>query len=60
MDWITNEMILYGGLCLAALSVVALIIYFVSYKFRKIKLTNQLIKEYGEPPEQSKRQKGRR
>lgn len=60
MEWITNELILYGGLCLAALSVVALIIYFVSYKFRKMKLTNQLIKEYGEPSAQSKRQKGRR
>ena len=60
MEWITNEMILYGGLCLAALSVVALIICFVSYKFRKMKLTNQLFKEYGEPSAQSKRQKGRR
>ena len=49
MEWITNEMIFYGGLCLAALSVVALIIFFVSYKFRKMKLTNLLIKEYGEP-----------
>lgn len=57
MEWITNEMIFYGGLCLAALSVVALVIYFVSYKFRKMKLTNQLTKEYGEPSAQSKRQK---
>lgn len=60
MDWITNELIFYGGVCLAAVSVVALIIYFVSYKFRKMKVTNQLIKEYGEPSVQNKRHKGGR
>lgn len=60
MDWITNELIFYGGLCLAAVSVVALIIHFVSYKFRKMKVTNQLIKEYGEPSVQNKRHKGGR
>ncbi len=57
MEWITNEILLYGGLCMAVVAAIALVICFVTYKFKKVKLFNQLNKEYGDPPEGIKKSK---
>lgn len=59
MELTTNDLIFYSGLGLAALSLVIAILYFIYYKFRKEKLANQLLKEYGEPPIQSNVKKSR-
>lgn len=48
MDWLTNEMILYAGIVITAISLVTLIVYFSIAKVRKIRLNAQMDKEYGE------------
>lgn len=48
MEWITNEMLFYGGMILAGGSALLTIIFFCISKIRSIKLKNQLDLEYGE------------
>lgn len=47
MDWLTNEMLFYGGMAGAAGSFVAAIIYFSISQIRKVRLNAQLDAEYG-------------
>lgn len=48
MNWLINEMILYTGISITVISLVALAIYFSIAKVRKIRLNAQMDKEYGE------------
>lgn len=57
MEWLTNEIIFYVGLCVGALSAIILVVYLISYKFRKMKMLVQLNKEYGEATKINKRMK---
>lgn len=47
MEWLTNEILLYGGIVAAVGSVVAAIIYFSISQIKKIRLNIQLDAEYG-------------
>lgn len=48
MDWITNEMMFYGGGILAGGSALLTIIFFCISKVKSVKLNAQLNQEYGE------------
>ncbi len=47
MDWPTNEMMLYGGLGVAACSLVAAVVYFCVSRIKAVRLGAQLDAEYG-------------
>lgn len=47
MEWLTNEMIFYGGIATAGVSALAAIIFLFIFKMKKIKLNAQLDQEYG-------------
>lgn len=47
MEWITNEVLFYGGIGLAIASVVMAIIYFSISQIRKVRLHVQMDEEYG-------------
>lgn len=47
MDCITNEAIFYGGIIIAACSLLAALIYFFISKIRKMNLDARLDAEYG-------------
>ena len=47
MEWLTNEMMFYGGISMAVGSVVLAILYFCVSKINKIRLNVQLDAEYG-------------
>lgn len=48
MDWLTNEVLFYGGIAIVAVSVVMGLVHLVVSKFKAIRLKTQLIAEYGE------------
>lgn len=48
MDWLTNEILFYGGLILICSSLLLAIIYFCISKIKSVKLNAQLDAEYGE------------
>lgn len=63
MKWLTyNEMLFYGGIVAAIVTIVLAVIFYVSLYIRKISLNNQFDREYGEieKTEKQKRKKGRR
>ena len=57
-----NEMLFYGGIAAAIVTIVLAVIFYVSLYIRKISLNNQFDREYGEieKTEKQKRKKGRR
>ena len=52
MDWLTNEMIFYGGIIITVFTILLAIIYFFVFKIKLERLNNQLNIEYG-PKEKS-------
>lgn len=48
MQWITNEVLFYGGIIFAGGSLLLAIIYFCVVRIKFIKLNAQLDTEYGE------------
>lgn len=48
MDWLTNEVLFYGGIAIAVGSVLLGLIHLVISKFKELRLKTQLISEYGE------------
>lgn len=46
-DWLTNEVLFYGGMGISACSLVLGIVYYVFSYIRKIRLKIQLDEEYG-------------
>lgn len=48
MAGLTNEMLLYGGIAVAAAAVIGLIVFICVMKVKKIRLNTQLNAEYGE------------
>lgn len=54
MDSISNEMIFYIGIIIAAVSLFAIIIHIAVYKIKKLKLKATLDSEYGEKIETEK------
>lgn len=48
MSGMTNEILFYGGIGIAAISAIACIIHFIVSKFKAFRLKTQLILEYGE------------
>lgn len=47
MEWMTSEIMFYGGIITAGGSVVAAVIYFSISQIKKIRLNIQLDAEYG-------------
>lgn len=47
MDWLTNEVMFYGGIIIAGSSLAAAVIYLVVSHIRKIRIDMQLDEEYG-------------
>jgi hypothetical protein len=47
MKWLTNEVLFYGGIIVAALSIVLLILYCTISKRKEKRLSKQLDDEYG-------------
>lgn len=47
MDWLTNEMLFYGGIIMCGGTLLFAGIYFFISKIKSIKLRNQLEAEYG-------------
>jgi len=48
MEWLTNEVLFYGGIVIAAVSTVVGLVHLVVSKFKAFRLKTQLIAEYGE------------
>lgn len=48
MDWFTNEVLFYGGIAIAAASLVLGLIHLAVSRFKALRLKTQLISEYGE------------
>lgn len=48
MDWLTNEILFYGGLAVAVCSLVLAVIYFSVSQIKKARLNTRLDAEYGE------------
>lgn len=48
MDWLTNEVLFYGGITVTVTSAVAGVIHFVASRFKALRLKTQLTAEYGE------------
>ena len=46
-DWLTTETMLYGGLGVAACSLVATVVYFCISRMKAMRLNVQLDAEYG-------------
>ena len=57
MSWLTDAVLLYGGIGLAVLSAIALSVYVLIEKNRETALRAQLCKEYGDPPALPKEKK---
>jgi uncharacterized protein YoxC len=47
MRWLTNEFLFYGGIAVAIVSIILLVVYCITLKRNGKKLNNQLDKEYG-------------
>lgn len=47
MEWLTNEVLFYGGIAVAACSFLFAIVYFIVSHIRRIHLDSQLDREYG-------------
>lgn len=47
MDWLTNEVLFYGGLGITGVSLLLAIIYFCISKIKSVRLNAQLESEYG-------------
>lgn len=47
MEWLTSEMMFYGGIVAAGSAVTAAVIYFSISQIKKIRLNIQLDSEYG-------------
>ena len=47
MDWLTNEIMFYGGIIIAGSSLSVAVIYLVVSHIRKIRIDMQLDEEYG-------------
>ena len=54
---ITNEMMFYGGIILAAVSGTVLVIYLLTARMRRFRLDAQLDQEYGKTEKNRKCQK---
>lgn len=48
MEWLTNEVLFYGGLAIAVVSAIVGLAHLVVSKFKAFRLKTQLIAEYGE------------
>lgn len=48
MEWLTNEVLFYGGIVIVAVSAVVGLVHLVASKFKAFRLKTQLIAEYGE------------
>lgn len=48
MSWLTNEMMLYGGLGVMACAFLAAVAYFCASRIKAVRLGAQLDAEYGE------------
>lgn len=46
-EWLTNEVLFYGGMSVSACSLILGIMYYVFLYIRKIRLDIQLDEEYG-------------
>ena len=47
MDWLTNEIMFYGGIIIEGSSLAVAVIYLVVSHIRKIRIDMQLDEEYG-------------
>lgn len=47
MNWLTNELLFYGGMAVAIGSLIAAILYFCISQIGKVRLDAQLDAEYG-------------
>ncbi len=59
MSEISNEMLFYGGLAIAGLAAVILIIFLIVFFIGKIKLNLKFDMEYGAKPKKTKNKKRR-
>ncbi len=48
MDWLTNEILFYGGIAAAIASLAAALLYFCITQIKKVRLDARLDAEYGE------------
>lgn len=48
MNWLTNEVLFYGGIVIAAGSLAAALFYFFITQIKKVRLEAKLDMEYGE------------
>lgn len=48
MDWLTNEVLFYGGLGITGSTLLLAIILFCVFKVKSVRLNAQLDSEYGE------------
>lgn len=48
MNWLTDEMLFYGGIAVAAGSLVVMALYFCVTQIKKVRLDIRLNAEYGE------------
>ncbi|MDO4295480.1 MAG: hypothetical protein Q4D90_04895 [bacterium] len=47
IGWLTNEMLLYGGIAIAAITALAALLYFCFSQIYKVRLQAKLDEEYG-------------
>ena len=48
MDWLTNEVLFYGGIIITGCSILSAIIFLCVTKIKAVRLNAQLDAEYGE------------
>ena len=48
MEWITDELLFYGGMAIAACSLLALLLCVCIFQIKKVRLNARLDAEYGE------------
>lgn len=48
MDWLTNEVLFYGGITIIGCSLLSAIIFLCASKIKAVRLNAQLDAEYGE------------
>lgn len=48
VDWLTNEILFYGGIAVAIASLAAALLYFCITQIKKVRLDARLDAEYGE------------
>lgn len=48
MEWITDELLFYGGMAAAGFSMLAMILYLCISQIKKVRLNARLDAEYGE------------